>query len=142
LERLDRSLAEAGDRPVIVFTHQLLHPWANPQRWRNLYTTQNSEAVLDIFTRHGNVRAVFQGHAHVLDVREVMVVSEPITFVVAPSLIQYPLGWLLLTLTPASLRVQYRALPLPELSEHSRIAGVGSDWRTPDPAWLDFTVRL
>jgi hypothetical protein len=33
LERLDRSLAKAGDRPVIVFTHQLLHPWANPRRW-------------------------------------------------------------------------------------------------------------
>lgn len=142
LERLDRSLAEAGDRPVIVFTHQLLHPWANPRRWRTLYATENSEAVLDIFARHGNVRAVLQGHAHILDMREVMVGAKPIRFVVAPSLIQYPLGWLLLTLTPAALRVQYRALPLPELSEQSRSAGVGSDWRTPDPAWLDFRIGL
>ena len=142
LERLDRSLAEAGERPVIVFTHQLLHPWANAQRWRSLYATANSEAVLDIFACHGNVRAVFQGHAHILDMREVIVGDKPIRFVVAPSLIQYPLGWLLLTLTPTSLRVQYRALPLPELSEQSRTAGVGSDWRTPDPAWQDFTVKL
>lgn len=142
LERLDRSLAEASDRPVIVFTHQLLHPWANPQRWRNLYATHNSEAVLDIFARHGNVRAVFQGHAHILDMREVKVGGKPIPFVVAPSLIQYPLGWLLLTLTTDSLRVQYRALPLPELSEHSRTAGAGSDWRMGDPAWQDFTVKL
>jgi hypothetical protein len=88
------------------------------------------------------VRAVFQGHAHVLDVREVMTVTNPIRFVVTPSLIQYPLGWLLLTLTPASLRVQYRPLPLPELSERSRTAGVGSDWRTPDPAWQDFLIDL
>ncbi len=142
LERLDRSLAEAGDRSVIVFTHQLLHPWANPQRWRSLYATANSEAVLEIFARYGNVRAVFQGHAHLLDVREVTVGGRPVRFVVTPSLIQYPLGWLLLTLTPASLRVQYRPLPLPELSEHSRSAGAGSDWRTPDRAWHDFTVQL
>jgi len=152
LERLDRSLAEVGDRPVIVFSHQLLHPWANPRRWRNLYTlwelskstllTANSEAVLDIFARHGNVRAVFQGHAHVLDVREVMVVDKPIRFVVTPSLIQYPLGWLLLTLTAETMRVQYRPLPLPELAEHSRTASIGSDWRTPDPAWQDFMVKL
>jgi len=142
LERLDRSLAEAGDRPVIVFTHQLLHPWANSQRWRSLYITANSEAVLDIFARHGNVRAVLQGHAHLLDVRQVAVGNKTVSFVVAPSLIQYPVGWLLLTLTPASLRVQYRLLPLPELSERSRIAGVGSDWRIPDPAWHDFTVAL
>ncbi len=142
LERLDRSLAEAGDRPVIVFTHQLLHPWANPRRWRNLYATANSEAVLDIFARHDNVRAVFQGHAHILDMRKVSVGKRSISFIVAPSLIQYPLGWLLLTLTSASLRVQYRALPLAELSEQSRTAGVGSDWRTPDPAWLDFRIGL
>lgn len=142
LERLDHSLAEAGDRPVIVFTHQLLHPWANPRRWRNLYATANSEAVLDIFARHGNVRAVFQGHAHLLDVREVTVGGRSIPFVVAPSLIQYPLGWLLLTLTADSLRVQYRTLPLPELSERSRTAGTGSDWRAGDPAWQDFVVKL
>jgi 3',5'-cyclic AMP phosphodiesterase CpdA len=142
LERLDRSLAEAGERPVIVFTHQLLHPWANAQRWRGLYAVANSEAVLEMFARHGNVRAVFQGHAHILDMREVTVGGKSIRFVVAPSLIQYPLGWLLLTLTAGALRVQYRALPLPELSEHSRTAGIGSDWRTPDRAWLDFTVEL
>lgn len=142
LERLDRSLAEAGERPVIVFTHQLLHPWANAQRWRSLYAVANSEAVLEIFARHGNVRAVFQGHAHILDVREVMVGGRPIRFVVTPSLIQFPLGWLLLTLTPASLRVQYRPLPLAELSERSRSAGAGSHWRTPDPAWHDFTINL
>ena len=142
LERLDRSLAEAGGRPVIVFTHQLLHPWANPRRWRSLYATANSEAVLDIFARYGNVRAVFQGHAHLLDLREVMVGNQPIRFVVAPSLIQYPLGWLLLTLSAGALRVQYRALGLPQLSEQSRMAGAGADWRAGDAAWQNFSVRL
>lgn len=142
LERLDRSLAEAGDRPVIVFTHQLLHPWANARRWRNLYITANSEAVLDIFARHGNVGAVFQGHAHLLDVRDVAVGEKSIPFIVTPSLIQYPLGWLLLRLTDDTLRVQYRALPLPELSERSRTAGTGSGWRAGDPAWQDFTMKL
>jgi len=142
LERLDRSLAEARERPVIVFTHQLLHPWANARRWRSLYATANSEAVLDIFARHGNVRAVLQGHAHILDMRMVTVGGKPVRFVVAPSLIQYPLGWLLLTLTPTSLRVQFRPLPLPELTERSRSAGVGSDWRMPDPAWQDFAIPL
>ncbi|RLT33001.1 MAG: hypothetical protein DWI57_18000 [Chloroflexi bacterium] len=142
LARLDRSLAEAGGRPVILFTHQLLHPWANPQPWRTLYATANSDAVLEICARHGNVRAVFQGHAHILDAQEVMVGDQPARFVVTPSLIQFPLGWLLLTLTPTSLRVQYRPLPLPELSQRSRTAGAGSDWRTPDPAWHDFTINL
>ncbi|MBI3959770.1 MAG: metallophosphoesterase [Chloroflexi bacterium] len=142
LARLDRSLAEAGNRPVSVFTHQLLHPWANPQPWRTLYAVANSDAVLEIFARHGNVRAVFQGHAHILDVQEAMVGNQPVRFVVTPSLIQFPLGWLLLTLTPSSLRVQYRPLALPELSERSRSAGAGSHWRTPDPAWHDFTVQL
>ncbi|MFZ1754991.1 MAG: metallophosphoesterase [Caldilineaceae bacterium] len=142
LARLDQSLAEAAGRPVIVFTHQLLHPWANAQRWRKLFATTNSEAVLDIFARHGNVRAVFQGHAHILDMRAVRVGGQLIPFVVAPSLIQYPLGWLLLTLSPSSLRVQYRPLPLAELSERSRTAGSGSAWRTPDPAWHDFLIEL
>jgi len=143
LERLDRSLAEAGDRPVIVFTHQLLYPWADPTHWRDIFATVNSEAVLEIFARHGNVRAVFQGHAHLLNKREVTVGGKPICFVVAPSLIQYPLGWLLLTLTNDKLRVQYRALPLTELSEHSRLAvDNGSEWRAGEPAWQDFTVNL
>lgn len=142
LERLDQALAEAQDRPVLVFIHQLLQPWANPRPWRDLYAVANSDAVLEIFARHGNVQAVFQGHAHILDVQEKMVGENPIHFIVTPSSIQFPLGWLYLTLTPASLHVQYRPLPLPELAERSRTAGVGSDWRAGDPAWHDFTVAF
>jgi len=142
LERLNCSLAEAHDRPVIVFIHQLLQPWANPRPWRELYAVANSDAVLEIFARHGNVRAVFQGHAHLLDVQKKMVGAHPVHFIVAPSLIQFPLGWLHLNLTPASLQVQYRPLPLPALSEQSRVAGVGSDWRAGDPAWHNFTIGL
>ncbi len=140
LERLDRSLAEAHDRSVIVFVHQLLHTWANPRPWRDLYAVANSDAVLEIFARHGNVRAVFQGHAHILDVQEKLVGERPVHFVVTPSSIQFPLGWLLLTLTSSSMQVQYRPYPLPDISEQSRRAGVGSDWRAGDPAWQDFTV--
>lgn len=141
LARLDQALAEAGDRPVLLFAHQLLHPWANPTPFRSLYAVENSEAVLEILAKHGNVRAVFQGHAHLLDVQTVTIGHHPVTFVVAPSLIQFPLGWLLLTLTAESLRVQYRPLPLPELSERSR-AAEGSDWRGNNPDWHDFTVPL
>ena len=66
--------------------------------------------------------------------------ERPVHFVVTPPSIQFPLGWLLLTLTPASMQVQYRPYPLPDISEQSRTAGVGSDWRAGDPAWQDFTV--
>lgn len=142
LARLDQALAEADQRPVILFTHQLLHPWANPNPYLPLYSVANSQAVLDLLAQHGNVRAVFQGHAHLLDVQTATIGQSPVCFVVAPSLIQFPLGWLLLTLTPESLRVQYRPLPLPDLSERSRAAGDGSDWRSGDPAWQDFTVGL
>ncbi len=142
LERLEQSLSTAGDQPVIVFTHQLLNPWASAQRWRGLYATVNSEAVLDVFARYNNVRAVFQGHAHFLDVRHVTVGNRSIPFIVTPSQIQYPLGWLLLTLTPATLHVQYRPLPLPELSERSHAAVSGHNWREPDPQWFDFPVGL
>lgn len=142
LARLEEALASAGDRPVLLFSHQLLHEWANPQPWRSLYGIANSGAVLALFARYGNVRAVFQGHAHLLDVREVQVGAHPVHFVVTPSLIQFPLGWLELTLTSAALRVRYRPLPLPDLAERSRNAGAGSGWRAGEKAWQDFTVGL
>ncbi|MCL4832636.1 MAG: metallophosphoesterase [Caldilineaceae bacterium] len=142
LARLDADLASAGSRPVILFTHQLLHPWANSALYRDLYATANSPAVREILAKYGNVRAVFQGHAHLLDKQEVMLGHSPVSFVVAPSLIQFPLGWLLLSLSPRVLRVQYRALALAELSERSRLAGSTSDWRAGDPAWQDFSIAL
>jgi len=142
LARLDEALSGAGDRPVIVFTHQLLHPWANARPYQELYGTANADAVLDLFAQYGNVRAVFQGHAHILDVQKSLVGPHAVCFVVAPSLTQFPLGWLMLTLKSGSLYVKYRPLPLPELSQRSRTAGAGSAWRAGDPAWHDFVIDL
>lgn len=142
MARLDADLASAGNRPVVLFTHQLLHPWANPMPYRELYATANAADVLALLAKYGNVRAVFQGHAHLLDKQEVTLGNNPVCFVVTPSLIQFPLGWLLLTLLPAGLRVQYCPLPQPELSERSRSAGTGCDWRAGHPAWHDFQIAL
>lgn len=142
LSRLDQALAEAGSRPVLILTHQLLHRWSNPYPWTDFYGIRNADAVLEIIARHGNVRAVIQGHAHILDAQEVMIGGRPVHFIINPALIQYPLGWLHLALSSEVLEIRYHPLPLPALSERSRTAGKGSDWRCNPNAAKPFQVML
>ena len=123
LARFDHALATAGGRPVIVCLHQLLQPWAGDQEWIDFYAVQNAPAVLAIMAKHGNVHAVFQGHAHRFDVQRVDVGGQPITFVITPAVMEYPLGWLLLDVTPHELHVRLQRLSFPELAALTRDAG-------------------
>jgi alkaline phosphatase len=54
----------ATDRPVIVFAHQRLDV-------RNNHGVRNSPEVRGVLEAAGNVRAVFQGHSHRNDLREI-----------------------------------------------------------------------
>ncbi len=71
LGRLEAALATAGERPVLLFTHQLLYPWSNRAGWQDYYGVENAQAVLGLLERYGNVRAVFQAHAHRFDLQAV-----------------------------------------------------------------------
>lgn len=142
LAHFDHALATAEGRPVIVCLHQLLQPWAGDQEWIDFYAVQNAPAVLAIMAKHGNVRAVFQGHAHRLDVQRVSVDGQPITFVITPAVMEYPLGWLLLDVTPHELHVQLQTLDFPELAALTRDAGDGQAWRAGKAEWHSFTVSL
>ncbi|MFQ5611917.1 MAG: metallophosphoesterase family protein [Anaerolineae bacterium] len=142
LARLADALAGAEGRPVLVFLHQLLRPWVAEHPWREFYRVKNAAAVLEVLARYGNARAVFQSHAHHLDVHPAPVGSGPCWFVVAPAIIEYPLAWLQLDLAPGQLRVSMQRLPLPDLAELSRTSGAGQDWRAGRPEWHEFGVAL
>jgi Icc protein len=142
LARLDTALATAGERPVLLFVHQLLKPWLGEQPWKELYGVENAEAVLEILTRHSNVRAVFQAHAHRLDVQSARVGRRECWFIISPAIIVYPLAWLQLDLTAETLQVTMRQLPLSELAELSRQSGEGHDWRAGRPEWQNFIISL
>ncbi len=142
LIRLDRALATAGDRPVLLFVHQLLKPWSAPKPWQDFYGVKNADRVLSIMARYGNVRAVFQGHAHLFDVQQAPVGDSITHFIVAPPIIQYPMAWLSLRLRPDQLHLRMVPLPLPELAERSRQAGNGQGWRAGLPQWQDMRIPL
>lgn len=142
LARLDQTLAAVGDRPVLLFCHQLLHPFGGDQEWREFYEIANRAAVLEILARHANVRAVFQGHAHRLDVQTVSLGGQPCTFVVAPAIMEYPLAWLLLEVQDQRLTVSLQRLPLPDLAESSRTIGEDISWRAGKPEWETVEVGL
>ncbi|MBI3986108.1 MAG: metallophosphoesterase [Lentisphaerae bacterium] len=60
---LARDMEIHRNMPVIVFTHENL----DDRLWNDLpdpHLVRNAPAVRRIFERHGNVRAVFQGHHH------------------------------------------------------------------------------
>ncbi|MCB0155926.1 MAG: metallophosphoesterase, partial [Anaerolineae bacterium] len=44
LTRLADALATAGERPVLIFSHQLLRPWSGAQPWKELYAIENAGA--------------------------------------------------------------------------------------------------
>jgi hypothetical protein len=142
LGRLEQALATAGARPVLVFTHQLLAPWSNHAAWRDFYAVRNAAAVRTVLRRYGNVAAVFQAHAHRFDVRRLALGHTESTFVILPSLIEYPLAWVRLDLSQTLLRMRLRQLPLPELQEASRVSGAGQAWRAGRPEWSDLTIPL
>lgn len=142
LARLDRDLAGAGPRPVLLFIHQLLRPWIAAQTWMPYYWVQNADAVLAVMARHGNVRAVFQGHAHMLDVQHAPVGDHLCHFVIVPALIEYPVAWVQLTLEPAVVRLSLRRLPVPDLRRLSQEAGGGQSWRAGRPEWWDMELEI
>lgn len=143
LARLDEALATAGERPVLIFCHQLLHPWAGDREWRDFYGIANAAGVLEIIRRHGNTRAVFQGHAHRLDIQEVALTAQRKTlFAVVPAIIEYPVAWMRLELSNDRAAMSLQRLPLPELAEMSRDSGSGQRWREGKPEWWNVSFPL
>lgn len=144
LLRLEETLATAGDRPVVLFCHQLLLPWGgNHEPWQpHFYGIRNCEAVLTLMARYGNVRAVFQAHAHRYDVQTVLIGAAPCHFVIVPAIIEYPLAWLLLEFLPTSVHLRLRQLSTPELVEITLHSGEGQAWRRGRPEWADLTLAL
>lgn len=55
--------------PVLLFTHQLLHPWAGERPWHNYFRRGQCSGGVAGNPTSGGVRAIFQGHAHRLDVQ-------------------------------------------------------------------------
>lgn len=143
LLRLEETLATAGDKPVIVFCHQLLRPWvSNHNPWAYFYGVKNADDVLDVMARYGNVRAVFQAHAHRFDVHRATIGENPCHFVIIPALIEYPLGWMCLDLNPDTLAMQLRRLPMPDLARLSLKSGEGQAWRLGLPQWSPMEIDL
>ncbi|MEZ4612818.1 MAG: metallophosphoesterase [Caldilineaceae bacterium] len=132
----------AGDRPVVLFVHQLLRPWAGDQEWKDFYEVRNAPAVLDVMARHGNV-ARRHPRARAPAGRPHRPVGEGrTTFVVVPSLVEYPLAWLRLDMDATSLRLRLCPLPLPALLDVTCASGAGQGWRAGRPAWQDMTIAL
>lgn len=59
---LDRQLAEAGDRPVLIFMHHPPHDTGF--RGMDAIKLINGEDFYAVVERHGNVRHLFAGHVH------------------------------------------------------------------------------
>jgi hypothetical protein len=127
---------------VLVFTHQLLAPWSDADGWKDFYGVRNAAEVHAVLAKYGNVRAVFQAHAHRLDVRRRRLGAHDCMFVILPSLIEYPLAWVRLDLWPSRLRLRLMQLPLPDLQEASRNSGSGQEWRAGRPEWWDLELPL
>lgn len=142
LARLEADIVSANGRPVIVFIHQLLRRWVGLQEWRDFYGVMNAREVLNILEKHPSVRAVFQGHAHRLDVQTVYHNSAPCLYTVVPSIVEYPVSWTLLTITHETLNMSMKPLPLFELSKLSLQSGEGQQWREGKPEWQNFAMQL
>ncbi|HRA67559.1 MAG TPA: metallophosphoesterase [Caldilinea sp.] len=143
LERLDCALATAEGRPVLLFTHQLLHPWAGERPWRDYFGVANAAEVLQVIQRRGGVRAIFQGHAHRLDVQvRTLGDHQACVFAVVPAIIDYPVAWVRLELTATQARWALQRLPLEELAALSEHSGDGQSWRQGEPAWWNYQFPL
>jgi hypothetical protein len=146
LARLEYALATAGERPVLIFCHQLLRAWVAERQWKDFYGLRNAEVVLALLARYPNVRGIFQGHAHRLDLQFAQLApsAKPAAccFVVLPALIEYPLGWLQLDFSADNLQVTHKRLPLTQLATTSLQHGEDRAWRGGQPAWQSFTIPL
>jgi 3',5'-cyclic AMP phosphodiesterase CpdA len=140
LRRLSDELHDAGDKPVILFTHQLLHKWAAPRQWLSFFGVQNAERVLPIIADHPNVRAVFQGHAHFFEYQEVRLGGQPRPFIVTPSILEYPVAWLELEVDDRGLLASLRQLPVTDPIERALNSGPGQQWRGGDPGHRQFFI--
>lgn len=142
LARLDAALSDARDHPVLLFMHQLILPWSGEQSWHEMFGVGNAAQVHEILARHGNVRAVFQGHAHRFNVQKVAVGGRSCHFVVAPAIADYPVAWLELELTDRWVEVTLRQLPAPEIVEMARRSRGGQDWRVGEAAWQKIRLEM
>jgi hypothetical protein len=139
LARVEEALATAGDRPVLIFCHQLLQPWAGEQPWAALYGVDNAAVVLALLSRYNNVRSVFQAHAHRFDVQRVPLDDTHCWFVVIPAVIEYPMAWVQLDIGTDGAQLIMRRLPLAGLAEQSR-GRDNMDWRAGRPAWRNMML--
>ena len=142
LQRIESALATAQDRPVIVGIHQLLRPWVVEVPYLDFFSVRNADAVLDLLARAGNVRAVFQGHAHFYEVQNVPLGSRSVPFVITPAVIEYPAAWLLLEIEGGALRVEVRRLPISSTARNTMLHGSDQSWRDGRPEWQRFTIPL
>lgn len=62
LELLERSLADAGERQVLISFHH--HPVSVGCRWLEPIGLRNSAAFFEVIERHPQVNAVLWGHVH------------------------------------------------------------------------------
>jgi 3',5'-cyclic AMP phosphodiesterase CpdA len=134
LERMEQALDEAGDRPVILLLHQLLRPWQAARDWQEFYQVANADSLLMLLEKFGNVRAVFQGHAHFYEVQPVELGGRPVPFVILPAIIESPLGWLQLTVAGDGMEVALQTLranlPTPP----------GQQWRAGRDEWRRWRI--
>lgn len=142
LERLDEALATLDKRPALIFTHQLLMPWSNGKPWRDFYGVRNAAQVLTVIERRGGVSAIIQGHAHRLDIQELVLGGRPCVAAVMPATIEYPVGWMKLHLSATQGCLQLRRLPLAEISAYAEESGGGQSWRHGKSTWWDYQFAL
>jgi Icc protein len=62
LAALEKSLASAGDRHVMVCLHH--HPMPMSSRWLDRVGLENADEFLHVTDAHPNVRAIVWGHVH------------------------------------------------------------------------------
>lgn len=132
LARVEAALAGAGTRPVLLFMHQLLRPWQAARTWQEFFGVANGARLLALLEQYGNVRAVFQGHAHFYEVQHVPLAGRLCPFVVAPSVIEWPHAWLRLTLDEAGCSLQLQPLAA------GLAAPAGQEWRAGHLQWANW----
>lgn len=143
LQRLRDVLLSADDRPVLIFSHQVLLPWNSGKPWKDYYGVYNGQEVLKLIDQTSCVYAVFQGHAHRLHIQQRLLQSgRRCVFATLPGTIEYPVAWTRLSLRGTQAHLQLQRLPLPDISIISARSGGGQSWREGDPAWWDYRFDL
>lgn len=131
LARVEDALATANGRPVLVFVHQLLHPWRTPMRpWKPYYAVRNADALMAVLARRPAVRALFQGHVHRYERGTVRSNGFQAVSVLTPSVIEYPVAWLQVDVDNTGITVTLRQLPRADLIARSLCDGAQA-WRAP-----------